>query len=220
MFISLRLADAETRYSTTEQETLAVLRCMIEVSWLVQGSAHPVFVYTDHSALIHLLKHDDVEGKMAQWQQKLSHYDLEYIHIPGTQNAIADGLSCMPSSYFEKGEVKLKKKTEQGGKVERGEIGEQIGEGERNGSSDRESNNGKGTEKLERGGNRKRDKLGKELVEVMAVRMAGSEAETRVGAEMVREGGTVEGEESWEVWKASEWYGELTGFLLRGGPWW
>ena len=35
MFISLRLADAETRYSTTEQETLAVLRCLKEVSWLV-----------------------------------------------------------------------------------------------------------------------------------------------------------------------------------------
>ena len=67
MFMSLRLADAETRYSTTEQETLAVLRCLKEVSWLVQGSVHPVFVYTDHSVLIHLLKHDDAHGIMARW---------------------------------------------------------------------------------------------------------------------------------------------------------
>ena len=77
MFISLRLEGAETRYSTTEQEALAVLRCLEEVSWLVQGSLHQVLVYTDHSALIHLLKHDDAHGKMARWQQKLSHFDIE-----------------------------------------------------------------------------------------------------------------------------------------------
>ena len=43
MFISLRLTGAETRYSTTEQETLAVLRCLKEVSWLVQGVCAPSF---------------------------------------------------------------------------------------------------------------------------------------------------------------------------------
>ena len=216
MFISLRLADAVTRYSTTEQETLAVLRCLKKLSWLVQGSAHPVFVYTDHSALIHLLKHDDAHGKMARWQQKHSHYDLEYLHVPGSQNAIADGLSRMPSSYFEKRKIKLKKKKERGGKVERGGIGERIGEGGRNGSSDRESNDGKRKGKLEGGGNGKRDRLGRESAQVLALGIAGGEVGTRVGAEMVREGGTVEKEEIWEVWKASDWYGEVMRFLLRG----
>ena len=101
MFFSLRLEGAETRYSTTEQEALAVLRCLEEVSWLVQGSLHQVLVYTEHSALIHLLKHHDAHGKMARWQQKLSHCDIEYVHIPGAQNAIADGMSRMPLHYFE-----------------------------------------------------------------------------------------------------------------------
>lgn len=54
----------------------------------------------------------------------LSHYDLEYLHVPGSQNAIADGLSRIPSSYFEKGEIKLNGGKKQGGKVERGGITE------------------------------------------------------------------------------------------------
>ena len=100
MFISLRLEGAEPRYSTTEQEALAVWRCLKEVDWLVQGSAYPVLVYTDHSALIHLLKGDDVHGKIARWRQKLLEFDIEYVHIPGSQNAIADGLSRMPARYI------------------------------------------------------------------------------------------------------------------------
>src|SRR5437588_9448848 len=96
MFISTRLTDPETRYSTTEQEGLAVLRCLEEVRWLVLGSDHPTLVYTDHSALIPLLKSDDAHGRMARSQLKLSEFDVEYVHIPGMQNAIADGLSRMP----------------------------------------------------------------------------------------------------------------------------
>ena len=101
MFISLRLEGAEPRYSTTEREALAVWRCFKQVSWLVQGSAHPVLVYTDHSALIHLMKGDDAHGKITRWQQKLSEFDVEYVHILGSVNVIADGLSRMPTRYFE-----------------------------------------------------------------------------------------------------------------------
>ena len=92
---------------------------------------------------------------MALWQQKLSHYDLEYVHVPRTQKAIADGLSRMPSSYFETSDNKLKKKNkkEQGWKAERGGIGEEIGEGERNGGGEKERNDGKRQKNLERGGN-------------------------------------------------------------------
>jgi len=100
-FISKRLADAETRYSTTEREALAVVRCLEEVRWLISGSEYPTFVYTDHSALVNLLKHDDAHGRLGKWQVKLSACDLQYIHIPGTQNVIADGLSRIPSRYFD-----------------------------------------------------------------------------------------------------------------------
>ena len=63
MVISKRLADAETRYATTEQEALAVVRCLAEVRWLALGAQFPTKVYTDHSALITLLKRDDAHGR-------------------------------------------------------------------------------------------------------------------------------------------------------------
>jgi hypothetical protein len=30
----------------------------------------------------------------------LAEYDLEYVHIPGTQKVIADGMSRIPARYF------------------------------------------------------------------------------------------------------------------------
>ena len=101
IFISKRLADAETRYTTTEQEALAVVRCLAEVRWLVLGARFPTKVYTDHSALITLLKHDDAHGRIGKWQVKLAEYDLQYVHVPGSQNVIADGLSRLPARYFD-----------------------------------------------------------------------------------------------------------------------
>ena len=92
-FISKPFNETESRYSTTEREALAVVRCLEEVRWLVLGSVFPTKVYTDHQALVKQLQKDDAHGRIARWQVHLSEYDVEYIHIPGTQNAIADGLS-------------------------------------------------------------------------------------------------------------------------------
>ena len=62
MFISKWLLPAETRYSTTEREALAILRCLEEVRWLILGSPYPTKVYTDHSAPVSLLKKNDAHG--------------------------------------------------------------------------------------------------------------------------------------------------------------
>ena len=51
MFLSFRLSDAETHYSNSEREVLAVIRCLAEVRWMVMASEYPVLVYTDNSAL-------------------------------------------------------------------------------------------------------------------------------------------------------------------------
>ena len=95
MFISKRFLPTETRYSTTEREALAILRCLEEVRWLVLGSPFPTKVYTDHQALVWLLRKDDTHGRIVRWQVRLAEYDVEYIHIPGRENALADGMSRM-----------------------------------------------------------------------------------------------------------------------------
>ncbi|MCJ1467868.1 hypothetical protein MMC07_006493 [Pseudocyphellaria aurata] len=46
MFMSFRFEVVETRYSTTEREALAVVRCRAEVQWLLMGSGSPTKVYT------------------------------------------------------------------------------------------------------------------------------------------------------------------------------
>ena len=51
MFISKPFTEAETRYSTTEREALAVVRCLEEVRWLVLGSAFPTKVHQQKGAL-------------------------------------------------------------------------------------------------------------------------------------------------------------------------
>ena len=107
MSISKRLESAETRYTTTEQEALVVVRCLAEVRWLVLGATYPTKVYTGHSALISLLKHDDTHGRIGKWQTTLAEYDVQYVHVPGTQNVIADGMSRLPARYFGEEETKV-----------------------------------------------------------------------------------------------------------------
>ena len=83
MFMSRRLEPAETRYTNTEREALAIVRFLGEVKWLMHGSPYPIKFYTDHSTLTTLLKQDDAHGRLGGWQVKLLEYDIEYLHIPG-----------------------------------------------------------------------------------------------------------------------------------------
>jgi hypothetical protein len=100
MFISKRFAPAETKYTTTEREVLAIIWCLIGARWLVLGSKCTVKVYTYHSALITLLRQDVAHGRLGKWQVNLSEYDLEYVQIPGSQNQIADGMSRILKHHF------------------------------------------------------------------------------------------------------------------------
>ena len=103
-FLSFKLADAETRYMTTERECLAVVRALAEVRWLVMGSEWPVKVYTDHSALPPILNQGtDVHHRIARWIERLGEYDIEVHHRPCSDNTmrIADGLSRMPGIYVD-----------------------------------------------------------------------------------------------------------------------
>ena len=54
-FMLFKLEDAETRYSNSEREALAVIRCLAEVRWMVISSSYPTLVYMDHEVLRVLL---------------------------------------------------------------------------------------------------------------------------------------------------------------------
>ena len=93
MFMSYQFTSSQTQYHMTEQEALAALKVLEEFRWLVKGSVHPVKLYTDHQALLKTLKSEDSTGRIAQWQLRLSEYDLNIHHVLGRELAVVNGLS-------------------------------------------------------------------------------------------------------------------------------
>ncbi|ODM87680.1 hypothetical protein Ocin01_19002 [Orchesella cincta] len=98
-FMSRALNKAEKNYSITSLETLAV--------WCLQKLRHLVFhkkikVFTDHSALCYLVKgpKNPLPSKLAMLLS-IEEYDVEFHHIAGRANDVADTLSRFPADEEE-----------------------------------------------------------------------------------------------------------------------
>eukprot|EP00794_Sanderia_malayensis_P016269 gene16269-17909_t len=85
---------AETRYSTTEREALAVVDGIKRYQPYLYGGKF--FVHSDHGSLSWLMKVKDPTGRLARWALQLQQYDFDIIHRPGVQNGAADALSRRP----------------------------------------------------------------------------------------------------------------------------
>lgn len=96
MYISRRFSDTETRYTNSEREALAVIKSLAEARYTILDSKFPIMVYTDHQALTTLLR-KEAKGRIANWQNQISEYDLRIVHIPGKEMQLADGLSRIPA---------------------------------------------------------------------------------------------------------------------------
>lgn len=93
-FISRKLNDAETRYSGTERECLAVV-------WAISQLEHylvdkPFIVVTDHAALQWLPQKKFDNNRLMRWALKLQEFSFTVRHRAGTANANADALSRSP----------------------------------------------------------------------------------------------------------------------------
>ena len=64
-------------------------------------------MYTDHKALLELLRKGEAHSRIVRSQVRLSAYDLEYIHVPRKENVLADGISWQRCAHEEskKGDV-------------------------------------------------------------------------------------------------------------------
>jgi hypothetical protein len=94
------LTLAEQRYSTCEQELLAIVYALQKFRIYVFG--HKVTIYSDNKALTFLKRCALSSGRITRWMLQLQEYDLEIIHIKGTENYLADILSRNPLGLNEK----------------------------------------------------------------------------------------------------------------------
>jgi hypothetical protein len=87
-FYSRKLNPAQTRYTTTERELLAIVETLKEYRNILLG--HTIRVYTDHQNLTY--KNFTTERVM-RWRLILEEYGPELVYTQGHTNIVADALS-------------------------------------------------------------------------------------------------------------------------------
>ena len=90
-YYSRKLRQAEKNYSVTDQESLSVIEALKHFRYIIYGNK--VTVFTDHMAVLELLKNPHTSGRRARWFLAVQDYDVELRHIPGSKNLVADALS-------------------------------------------------------------------------------------------------------------------------------
>nr|GFB26287.1 reverse transcriptase domain-containing protein [Tanacetum cinerariifolium] len=90
-YASKTMNQAETNYTTTEKEMLAVVYAFEKFRlYLIMNKS---IVYTDHSALKYLFVKKDVKARLIRWILLLQDFDFKVIDTKGAENYAADHLS-------------------------------------------------------------------------------------------------------------------------------
>ena len=93
-FASRCLNQAEMNYSATDRELLAVIYGLEQFRHYVE---HKKFtLYTDHNALVSLLKKKEMTRRLARYVSFLQTFDFDLRYLKGKMNQVADALSRRP----------------------------------------------------------------------------------------------------------------------------
>ncbi|GJX48077.1 reverse transcriptase domain-containing protein [Tanacetum coccineum] len=99
-YASKTMNEAQTHYTTTEKELLAVVYAFEKFrSYLVMSKS---IVYTDHSAIKYLFAKKDAKAKLMRWIL----FDIEIRDKKGAENLAADHLSRLENPHQDKFENK------------------------------------------------------------------------------------------------------------------
>nr|GEU87387.1 reverse transcriptase domain-containing protein [Tanacetum cinerariifolium] len=91
------LTEAESNYTTTEKEMLAVVYAFEKFrSYLIMNKC---IVHTDHSALKYLFAKKDAKVRLLQWVLLLQEFDFDVLDTKGAKNLAADHLSRLENPY-------------------------------------------------------------------------------------------------------------------------
>jgi len=87
------LNETEWNYRIYDQELLAIIRAITEWWHYLMGSFFPITVRSDHKNLTYFQTAQKLNRRQARWSLYLSEFDLNLIHIPGTQMVQSGTLS-------------------------------------------------------------------------------------------------------------------------------
>nr|GFA03411.1 DNA-directed DNA polymerase [Tanacetum cinerariifolium] len=89
--------DAETNYTTTEKEMLAVVYAFEKFrSYLIMNKS---IVHTDHSSLKYLFAKKDAKARLLRWVLLLQEFDFKVLDTKGAENLAVDHLSRLENPY-------------------------------------------------------------------------------------------------------------------------
>ncbi|GJR19497.1 reverse transcriptase domain-containing protein [Tanacetum coccineum] len=96
-YASKTMNEAESHYTTTEKEMLAVVYAFEKFrSYLILNKS---VVYTDHSALKYLFAKKDSKARLLRWVLLLQEFDFNVIDTKRAENLAADHLSRLENLY-------------------------------------------------------------------------------------------------------------------------
>ncbi|GJT93710.1 reverse transcriptase domain-containing protein [Tanacetum coccineum] len=96
-YASKTMNEAESHYTTTEKEMLAVVYAFEKFrSYLILNKS---VVYTDHSALKYLFAKKDSKARLLRWVLLLQEFTFKVIDTKGAENLAADHLSRLENPY-------------------------------------------------------------------------------------------------------------------------
>nr|GEV82612.1 reverse transcriptase domain-containing protein [Tanacetum cinerariifolium] len=92
-YASKTMTEAESNYTTTEKEILAVVKALEKFrSYLIMNKS---IVYTDHSALKYLFAKKDSKARLLRWVLLLQEFTFKVVDTKGAKNLVADHLRCV-----------------------------------------------------------------------------------------------------------------------------
>nr|GEX04628.1 reverse transcriptase domain-containing protein [Tanacetum cinerariifolium] len=96
-YASKTMTDAESNYTTTEKEMLAIVYVFEKFqSYLIMNKS---IVHTDHSALKYLFAKKDAKARLLRWVLLIQEFDFKVLDTKGAENLAADHLSRLENPY-------------------------------------------------------------------------------------------------------------------------
>ena len=99
-YYSRQTRGAETRYSATELEALALVETVSHFSYYLYG--HEFSAFTDHHALLSLKHSERLNGRLKRLALKLQPWRVNIQYLPGKDNQLADALSRQEWRHIER----------------------------------------------------------------------------------------------------------------------